>query len=145
MRYRAFVSDHALSAAELLEDLSEITNGLLYPSESDFPFRVFRWTAPTDVSPSAETVLLALGRSPQTPVSHVALSDVFAGLTSAEPAASERDVEVASRFRALQLLLESHLSDIRVFRVGATDVDVFILGRHASGHWVGLCTKTVET
>jgi hypothetical protein len=41
--------------------------------------------------------------------------------------------------------LKAELTDLRVYRVGSTDIDVYILGKHPSGAWLGLKTKVVET
>lgn len=136
MGYAPAVNDHALTASELLEDLSKTTSGLRFPSESGHPFTVFRWAAPEGSPPSGEALVRAIARPAETPVEESAgLASLFAGNTEGPG---------AIQFRAAAELLENNLTDLRVFRVGKGDVDVFILGRHAGGGWLGLSTKVVE-
>ena len=45
----------------------------------------------------------------------------------------------------LAKVIEENLSDVRVFKVGEVNIDVYIVGRTKQGDWVGLHTKAVET
>jgi hypothetical protein len=66
-------------------------------------------------------------------------------------AASEPDwkgageLATARRFQTLQRLLEENLTDLKVFRVGAVNIPVYVAGRSASGSWLGVSTRVVET
>jgi hypothetical protein len=42
-------------------------------------------------------------------------------------------------------LLEENLADLKVFRVGVVNIPVYIAGRSASGNWLGVSTRVVET
>jgi hypothetical protein len=42
-------------------------------------------------------------------------------------------------------VLEKNLDDIRVYRLGKVDIEVVVLGRDASGTWLGVRTNVVET
>jgi hypothetical protein len=113
--------------------LTEAVQGLTYPSESDAPFDVFGG----DRRPSresAESVVAA--RHPDAPAAEVSVDQFFRELEGTEQ---------AERFAALRRVLEATLSDVRVMRVGAVKVDVYLVGRNAGGGWVGLHTTSVET
>jgi hypothetical protein len=50
----------------------------------------------------------------------------------------------AGRFRQLVRALKENLADVKVFLVGGTVKDVYVVGRTDSG-WAGVRTKVVET
>jgi len=53
--------------------------------------------------------------------------------------------EEVRKFRDLVQTLKKTLKDIKVFKVGKVEADVYIVGRTESGDWAGLKTKVVET
>ena len=70
-------------------------------------------------------------------VEQVSADEFFAALAETDDAA---------RFKALEQALKKSLSDLRVYRVGGSaKVDIYVLGRAASGEWLGLHTTSVET
>jgi len=128
--------------SEVVRSLERASEGLLFPSESDFPIKALRFGV---VEPTPEALLRDQGLSAD---QRVELSDVgsfFEGLTEAPADASEGDRATAAKFSALRSLLETELSDLRVYRVGKTDISLFVLGRHSSGEWLGITTQVVET
>ena len=113
--------------------------GLLYPSESDAPFDLVRWdSSKGDPSPATVAALAGgKGRKKARPVEPVAPDEFFAALAETDDAA---------RFQALEQALRKYLTDLKVYRVGGSaKVDVYVLGRAASGEWLGLHTTSVET
>ena len=126
---------------ELLRRFDEVVQGLLVPSESDFPMTPLRWGCE---APSPEALRAAQGGAPAALVEERTLDAFFARMVDpAEPDAAA--LAEAARYRQLVELLRAHLEDLRVYRVGRVSIAVFILGRHASGEWLGLRTKLVET
>ncbi len=124
------------SPENTLARLAGASQGLLFPSESDFPFEPLRLGA---AEPSPASLLAALGRAADTPVETITPAELF------EPLIETLEGEEADRYRGLVELLSSELSDVRVYRVGRTDIDIFVVGRDSSGEWLGLSTKAVET
>jgi len=112
--------------------------GLQYPSESDAPFDVVRWDAASgDPSPATVAALGGKGKKKGRPVQEVPVAEFFAALTETDDAAG---------FQALEQALRKALSDLRVYRVGGSaKIDIYVLGRAASGEWMGLHTTSVET
>ena len=111
--------------------------GLLYPSESDAAFDLVRWDATKgDPSPATVGALARKGKKGR-PVEEVPVAEFFAALAQTDDAA---------KFKALEQTLKKTLTDLRVYRVGGSGkVDIYVLGKAASGEWPGLHTTSVET
>ncbi|HEX8352834.1 MAG TPA: nuclease A inhibitor family protein [Pyrinomonadaceae bacterium] len=116
-----------MTDAQLLEALRGATRGLTYMSESDYPFEVFDWGA---AEPTPEFLRGLDGGDADAPVETRTADEFFRG---------------ANSFQTLRRLLEENLSDLKVFRVGAINVAVYVAGRAASGSWLGVSTRVVET
>ena len=112
--------------------LADATKGLLYPSESDTPFEPFR--RPSTEQDPLKTVLALRGKSG--PVTEQTAAEFFAEL---------EDGNDAARFKKLHTLLTTTLSNLRVFRIGEVEVDIYLIGKIKAGEWCGLRTKSVET
>ena len=113
--------------------------GLLYPSESDAPFDLVRWDpAAGDPSPATIAALAGgKGKKKVRPVEDVSPDEFFAALAETDDAA---------KFKSLEQALKKSLSDLRVYRVGGSaKVDIYVLGRAATGERLGLHTTSVET
>lgn len=129
-------------ATALMQQIENAAQGLLFPSESDFPIEAFSYG---EQEPSSKTLLAQRGLSPDVPVEETTLASFFEGLVEASDDASEQDRVSAERFRTLMNVLEANLEDNRVYRVGTVDIEVFALGRTSSGVWMGVRTNVVET
>lgn len=126
---------------ELLRRLGEAARDLLVPSESDFPLTPLRWGAEP---PSPDALRAAQGLPADAPVEETTVDDFFAPMT--EPADADDAARAeAARYRQVVGVLRDHLQDLRVYRIGRVSIDVLLLGRHASGAWLGLRTKLIET
>ncbi|MEO7329628.1 MAG: nuclease A inhibitor family protein [Minicystis sp.] len=134
-----------LTGAELLAALGQATSGLLFPSESDAPFTPYRWEGAAGAPLGPETLLASLGLPATTPVETTTLEDTLGPFTELSEHPSPEDETDAQHFRSIITALEQALADVRVYRVGKVDIDVYLLGRHPSGEWLGLKTHAVET
>lgn len=131
-----------LDSTTVLQSIEEAARGLLFPSESDFPIEPFSYG---EQEPTPAGLLEQRGLSADTPVEQAKLDDFFAGLTQSSEDASEADRASAERFRALMTVLEKNIEDARMYRLGTVNIEVIVLGRHASGAWLGVRTNVVET
>jgi hypothetical protein len=118
-----------------LAGLRQASTGLVYPSESDAPFDVFRWEDKGGQSAKAQVVAHANAADDES-VEETSLDAFFAPLAGAEDAA---------RFSQLRRELESTLSAPTVVRVGERKIDVYLIGRTRTGAWAGVHTSSVET
>ncbi len=115
-------------------ELTEIETaiiGLTYPSETDAPFDLFRWPA----GPDPRNQILAHAGNKH-PIEEIPVDVFFSELDESEDAA---------RYRQLRQVLGSHLTGLKVFRVGSIRIDVYLIGQTPSGSWAGLHTISVET
>jgi len=126
----------------IIETLLKATDGLLMPSESEYPFEAFRWVGENELT---NQKLLELTSHPaDSPVETVALDYLFRNVAHEKEWHDEVQKANVSKFQNLVSTLEKNLTDIKVYRVGTIDIDVYIVGKN-EGELAGLSTKVVET
>ena len=127
------------SDEEILEALRRAADGLWYMSESDYPFEVVLIEGAEELS--HERLREAAGAERDAPVETRSLEEFFRA--SAAVRAGERPAPAS--FEGVLQALRENLTDIRVYRIGAVNIAVYVLGRGASGNRLGLRTRVVET
>ncbi|MGI0485724.1 nuclease A inhibitor family protein [Pantanalinema rosaneae CENA516] len=132
-------------SADLLNQLQAATQGLLWMSESDYPFEVVHWQFPTVTSITANQLLQIIDRPPDTPIEVVDLDSFFATATQTLSWFGANERAQASRYQQLVDLLKQQLQHLIVYRVGSINLAIYILGQTEPGDWVGLKTQAVET
>jgi hypothetical protein len=131
-------SDAALSGR-----LKSLTEGLSYQSESDYAVEPYAREADKG-APSAEE--FAKGREGEdAAVRELNFDSFFGNYTDEQDWWGEEERAVAAKFQALVKFLKENLSDVKVYRVGGVEADVYVVGRTASGDYAGVKTKVVET
>lgn len=131
--------------SQLLDTLGKASSGLLFPSESDAPITLYGFPGPAGVEPTAASLLETEHLPSDTPVETITLDELFDPFVAAGANASPEDLAEAKRYSDLVELLSHELTHVRVYRVGKTDIDVYVLGQGACGAWLGLKTHVVET
>ncbi len=141
-------ADSAQKTAKILflEAIAPLVTDLLYPSESDEPIEpvetYLTMTEPLTVSHIKDWLMLP----PSDYVEEQPEADFWAPVTTIEAWFGGDEKATAAKFQALKTKLETALTDRQVFRVGNTEIDVYLLGKPAAGEpRVGLKTKVVET
>jgi hypothetical protein len=114
----------------LLTTLQEATAGLLYPSEYDEPLEPFIWE-PAD---NTLTEVRRLSGHPPQERCQTLSADTFFG--------ELMDVE---GFSALYATLKDALTDLKVYRCGAANITLYVVGRDEQGRLAGFKTRAVET
>lgn len=135
----------AKSNDELLDKLKLASDGLLFMSESEYPFEVFLWQSKEKQLLNAEFVLSKLNKPYDTKVEFVDLDSFFEVATTEEDWHSPEDKEIVKKYHNLVKIIKENLSDIKVARLGEIEIDVYIIGRVPSSDLAGLCTKVIET
>lgn len=138
--------------------LESATNGMIWMSESDDPFTYVQYDGAAANVASVDDFRRVLGVEAGRPAQERTLADTLGWRVRHEPGESPEEAAEVDRHIALQRLLESNLTDIRVYRVGSPDalashdgsdiygeIHVYIVGRNAYGDLVGLKTISVET
>jgi hypothetical protein len=131
-----------MNDAQLVDALKEATRGLAFMSESDHPFEVFNWG---EAEPTHEFLRGLGGVGEDTPVETQTAAEFFRAATVETDWKGAEELAVARKYQALLRLLGENLSDLKVFRVGAVNLPVYVAGRAASGSWLGVSTRVVET
>ncbi|MBD1396203.1 nuclease A inhibitor family protein [Pontibacter sp. JH31] len=126
-------------------ELKEATNGLLMMSETDAPFEFFHEENFKNEALNKETVLKMAAMPADYPVEVVELAYFFRNMTHARPEQGEAGMQQAKRFEELQKKLRELLQDVKVYRIGETQILALILGRTPAGEITGLKTMLVET
>jgi hypothetical protein len=128
----------------VVETLTTASNGLLMPSESEYPFEVICWENRATAELTTET-LLELTQHPQgTPVEKVDLNYFFRNVAQEKEWHDDVQKANVAKFQTLINTLNQNLQDIAVYRIGSINLDVYIIGQ-ANGNLIGLATRVVET
>jgi hypothetical protein len=127
------------------DTLKQAAEGLLFPSESEFPFTYVEWPDYQGKRLNAGTVLRLLGLPADTPIEKRSLDQLFKPVTEGQDWYGEEENETVRKFVRLKERLTGQLTNIGVYRVGKIEVSVYIAGKTPDGHWAGLSTKVIET
>lgn len=131
--------------APLIGLLKQAARGVLYRSEADYPFEVVSWPREEVKDLDAKTLLRYEKYPAGTRVKMIDFDFFFEVPTTPEEWHDAEERKQVSRYQHLVKLLKENLSDLRVFKVGEVQVDIYIGGRSDTGDWVGLYTNSVET
>jgi hypothetical protein len=126
----------------LLETLKQASAELQYTSESDYPFAVFSWPLDT-LTP--KKLLAQTGHPKDTAIQLGDFDKFFAQATQEKDWYGPEEKATVARYQQLVKLLQSTLSNIQVYRVGETELTVYIVGKTPEGSLAGISTKVVET
>ncbi|MFN5613381.1 MAG: nuclease A inhibitor family protein [Pseudanabaena sp.] len=129
-----------MTAQEISDRLSQLADGLLFPSESEYPLEPFVWESTTL---SSENILERSLQPSDTTIEAIALEDFFAPVVTDEDWFEDEDLEIANPLRDLQKAIAT-LENAQVFKVGKVEIDVYIVGA-IGPDLIGLKTTVIET
>ena len=72
------------------------------------------------------------------------LENFFSKATQSQSWYAEEENKQVAQYRALVQWLKTNLTDLRVYKMGDVNIDVYVIGR-LDGRWIVLRTKAVET
>ncbi|QLE58919.1 nuclease A inhibitor family protein [Nostoc sp. TCL26-01] len=130
---------------EITEKLKQAANGLLMMSESEYPFAVFLWSKQAQEPLTNQKLLQLTGHPQDKSVEEVELDYLFRNCAVEKEWHDEIQKQNVQKFQSLVKTLKDNLMDIRVYRIGMINIDVYILGKTPSGDLAGVSTKVVET
>ena len=133
------------ATSEVIDALKTASEGLQFMSESDYPFKTFLWEGEAKEPLTPEKIVQQTDHPQGTPVEVIELSDFFEVATQEQDWYGPEEKATAARYRDLLHTLKSTLEDIKVYRVGTVEIDVYIVGKANSSDLVGLSTKVIET
>jgi hypothetical protein len=141
----AGAADPGDEATAIRRRLDRAADGLLYTSESDYPFEYFFHPAAVEGALTPETFRLALALPPDAAVEERSIDEFFARhIERADPNDPVAQALVP-RYRHLKRTVERTVAGPRVFRVGAILIRCYVVGTDERGNVVGLTTFAVET
>ena len=128
---------------DLAKEIEELVSGLYYISETDSEIFLF-------VGEKAETVtkeiLLEQAKCKvDSEVEEISFEKFFSRLTKIEDWFGEEEMETVRKFQSLKKMLKNNLKDLKVFKIGTIELDVYIVGLDLEGVLMGIKTKAVET
>ncbi|HEX8551822.1 MAG TPA: nuclease A inhibitor family protein [Abditibacteriaceae bacterium] len=133
-----------ISSDAVRQTLESACQGLLYPSDTDAPFEPFFWPEedPGPLTPQELTRLA--GVAAETPVKTVRVETLFRPVTKQEEWHNDAEKMQIKSFENLLATIKATLDDVKVYRVGKTTIDVYIVGS-TEGGYAGLKTRVVES
>jgi len=113
--------------------LEKAAKGLVFVSETDAELEPFAWDADGELD--EDKVRELAGAEEDAAVEQTTLDRFFRAVPSSKK----------KQFNDLAKTLKDNLSDVRVYKVGEVEMDVYIVGKAKDGRWAGLKTQVVET
>ena len=127
---------------DLIPELKAACEGLLWRSETDYPFKVVILS--TDDQLSSVDRLLK-NYPDDTPLDTISLDDFFGKATLERAWFDSHELTLVERYRNLRDLLETTLENLQVYRIGNSEIDIYLIGETEDKRVVGVKTKVVET
>ena len=138
-----FFHQNCAGSTELFDRIAAVCDGLIYVSETDAPVVPFAASAATEIT--REAILHESGRDANEPIEMIGFDDLFARLTAIKDWFGERETRRAQKYLELKWLLDASLSELKVFRIGAIRLSIFVVGKDKNGCVMGITTTAVET
>jgi hypothetical protein len=132
-----------LQKDSLAKQIQEITADLYYISETDA--LVLPFVGQQAQSVSREAVLEQTENAPDSPVEERTFMEFFARLIEIQDWFGDEEKKTAEKYLLLKKLLEKHLKDLKVYKIGKVQIDIYVVGLDAENRLAGIKTKAVET
>jgi len=127
----------------ITEILAQASQGLLMPSESEYPFEVVAWE---DVKLTPQKILELNNYPPATSIEEVELDYFFRNVATEKDWHDKIQKENVAKFQNLVQVIKDNLAEIRVYRIGTIEINIYIVGKTNDGDGVaGVATKVIET
>lgn len=126
-----------------IEKVQELSKGLYYISETDAEISPFEGAKAEAVT--KENILIQTKNAPNALIEERIFAEIFARLTAIKDWFGDEEKANAERFSALQKFLEENLKDLKVFKIGKIQIDIYFVGLDTEGNLLGIQTKAVET
>lgn len=130
---------------EWLGKVTSLLEDLWYPSESDEPITWINFGASVSPPLTVSDLEFYQGIPPEVIVEEWEIESFWIPVTTIEDWFGEDEQIQVAKFLDLKLLLETHLTNWQLFRVGRMEIDLYLLAKTDKDEWGGLKTKIVET
>jgi len=112
---------------QIIEQLKRASAGLLFMSESDYPFEVIHWEGLTDLT--HDFLCRLTGESEDCKVKEMEVEDFL----------------LNEKYRNILEVLSQNLAEPKAYKVGRINMPVYVVGRSKRGNWLGVSTRVVQT
>lgn len=126
----------------IIEILKQSSAGLLMTSESEYPFEVINWGGKCELT--TQKILQITNHPQDSSVEEVELEHFFRNIAFVQDWHDHHQKQEVRRFQTLLNVLKENLKHLKVYRIGSTSVNVYIIGE-SEDNLIGLSTKVIET
>ena len=130
---------------DLIDQLKQACNKLLWISESEYPFEVFCWQNQTASDLTHEKLLDFTHHSTDTIVKTDDFDSFFEVVTQPQDWYGDEEIATMKQYQQLVATLKQRLNNLKVYRLGEINLDIYIVGQTPDSHLAGIATKAVET
>lgn len=127
----------------LAKKIKIAVKGLYYISETDA--EVLPFAGGKAVAVTIEEILKQTKKAAETPTEERDFGEFFARLTEIQDWYGEEEKETAAKFAELKKLLEKNLRDLKVFKIGSIQLEIYAVGLDEENDLMGIKTEAVET
>jgi len=128
---------------ELKNQLKKATENLFFISETDAEITPFFGRQAQAVT--KEEILMQSQSMANVLIEEKDFAGFFKRLTEIQDWFGDEEKATAQKFAELKDLLEKNLRDLKVFKIGKIQIDVYVVGLDAENNLLGIKTKAVET
>ena len=129
----------------LKDEIISLSSDLMYPSESDEKIEYFEMELSTDERLSLANFRMNNGIRPEIEIEEMDFEKFFAPLIKIEDWFGDDEKKWANDSLKLKQLITNKLKDIKIYKVGKTEIEVYLFGKSEDCKWEGLKTKLIET
>lgn len=123
--------------------IEKACRGLVYISETDSEVEPFRGAKTDGTGPEEFRRSAEIGAEPEIESGDV--EDLIERLSQERDWHSKRDEQNANGFKELFSILKKELKDLRLYRVGRIQVEIYVVGIDRKGRMRGVKMRAVET
>lgn len=128
---------------DLEKQIKQVSEGLYYISETDA--EIFPFIGEKAEYVNAETIIKQTGKEGSVAVEERDFEDFFERLTAYQEWFGDEETEAADKFSKLKELLKANLRELKVFKLGEIEIDIFVVGLDSDNRLSGIKTEAVET
>ncbi len=139
----AAAENNASSSDNLAKQIETAAAGLVYMSETDAKITPYiGWATKTNTT--AE-ILKQAGEPADAAIEEKDFNAFFAHLTEIQDWFGDDEKETAQKFVRLKEVLENNLRELKVYKIGKIELNIYAVGLDENDKLLGIKTKAVET
>lgn len=133
----------AMDAHQLKKQLGELTRGLLFYSESEYPFEILDWNS---LKPDQVKNAILQRHPAGSPLTEIGTGDFFQKIIrNMGNGGDDSMIAVGERYGKLQQLIDSNSTSSSIWRCGRIEIGIYIVMNTTDGHCLALHTTSIET